>query len=228
MTYIIAELGTCWGARDPRARLASLEFHCEQAATAGADAVKVQMFVPDEPLFCPLDGDDARWEIWRNALLTYEHWRQIKWICESKCGVDLLASAFQFTTVDWLNDLGVKFYKVASRAALSYPYHMAKGPFIVSEGMYKTENPAHFRLQCISKYPTPIEEARWHGRNDGLSDHSGTVFPGLDAISRGARFLEVHFAVGEFSGPDQAVSLNTEQLKQLCEMRDGVARMQAA
>lgn len=238
-TYIVAEIGTCWAALNPERRLSSLWFHCEQAACIGADAVKVQMFIPDEPLFCPMEGDDERWPRWRNAFVAFEHWRKLKWECEAKWNVTLLASAFQPTAVEWLKELNVAAYKVASRAAATYPYDKVPGPFLVSTGqgiVVPNSVILHKKLvflHCVPEYPTPLHKARWprwpgpgDGRpRSGFSDHSGTVWPGLDAISRGCPLLEVHFAIGEFEGPDRAVSLNAEQLKLLCEHRDAVAQM---
>jgi N-acetylneuraminate synthase len=52
----------------------------------------------------------------------------------------------------------------------------------------------------------------------GLSDHSGTVYPGLAAATLGVEIIEVHIALSrEAFGPDVVASLVPEQLAQLVE-----------
>ena len=72
-----------------------------------------------------------------------------------------------------------------------------------------------------------IEELhRKFGCPVGLSDHSGSVFPGLTALARGANILEVHltFHRGMF-GPDVPASLTFDELGMLCAMRDALVKM---
>lgn len=223
---IIAESGTAWAHLNPNDRISSVLSHAKAAANAGADVFKVQMFVPDEELFCPVEGDDKRWNWWRNTFLSLDDWRRVKWHCEAKLGVTFMASAFQVTAVEWLNELGVKYHKVASRAAATYPAKLANAPLIVSNGFgLRVPFGAHYALWCVSKYPTPLDEARWDDDYDGISDHSGTVWPAIEALSRGAGIVEVHFVVGEDTGPDAKVSLTVEQLGMICEARDAFKEM---
>lgn len=229
-TYIIAEAGTGHVGRYHKAKELATE-----AKIAGADAVKFQMFVPDEDLFCPLPGDENRRPRWDRTWLCFADWQRINWHC-SQIGITFLASAFQPTAVQWLKDLNVAAYKVASRAAATYPYDAVPGPFIVSMGMapdlpYRDWHDTTF-LNCVSKYPTPLNDAQWPDGNwgiygkRGLSDHSGTIWPGLDAMARGCPMLEVHFAIDKAdAGNDSAVCLTVDQLKLLCEARDAFAEM---
>lgn len=225
-TYIIAEAGTSHAHPDPYKRYSLAMRHVCLAAEAGADAVKFQLFVPDEPLFCPLPGDEVRWLRWKNTYLAYEEWRQIQQLA-FKLKIDLLFSAFQHEAVDWCRQMALRYYKVASRAVIDYPYDKVPGPFIVSNGMVPNLRPyviphQHHILECTSQYPTPLEQAKWSGQYDGLSDHSGTPWPGLDAIARNAKFLEVHFTDGDRSNDP---NLTVDQLKLLCQARDGFARL---
>jgi len=81
-------------------------------------------------------------------------------------------------------------------------------------------------LQCCTEYPTPPAHvginsmkyfARSYGRV-GLSDHSGTIFPGLIAAYEGASMAEVHVCWDKRQWhPDVCSSLDMEQLKQLAE-----------
>lgn len=223
MTYVIAEAGTSHAHPDPYRRYSLAMRHVCLAAEAGADAVKFQLFVPSEPLFCPLTGDDKRWQRWSNTILSIDEWRQVKDLA-FKLKIDFLASAFQHTAVDWCRQLTMRYYKVASRAAKDFPYDKVPGPFIVSNGMYPVHYPqADHILECTSQYPVPLEQAKWSGSYDGLSDHSGTIYPGLDAIVRGAKFLEVHFSDAEEKTPDP--NLSVASLKILCDANKGLARL---
>src|SRR5437667_12254227 len=82
-------------------------------------------------------------------------------------------------------------------------------------------------LQCTSKYPCPPEQVglnllgffrERYGCPVGLSDHSGSVYPGLAAVTLGAEVLEVHVTLSrEMFGPDVAASGTTGELRQLVE-----------
>ncbi len=225
--YIIAEAGTGHvGNLVVAIRLV------RAAADSGADAVKFQMFVPDEPLFCPLDGDGRRRKRWNETAMEFYHWEMVKNACDAE-GITFLASAFQPTAVQWLKQLNVAAYKVASRAAATYPYDAVPGPFIISDGMCHLPNPNPVYpentifLNCRMEYPTPLADAYWCSEPDeGLSDHSGTIWPGLDAMARGCPMLEVHFAIDkDDAGNDAPVCLTVDQLKLLCEARDAFAAL---
>lgn len=177
------------------ARYPRMKYWGRQPDRPAADAIKFQMFVPDEPLFCPLDGDDQRKEKWEKSCMKLREWREVKEHVEN-CGLVFMASAFQPTAVEWLNELGVVVHKVASRAVKTYPYDDATGPFLISLGMAEMEDVPQTKkpldakfLQCDTHYP--CKPRRWE-EYDGLSDHSGDVFVGIDAIRRGCPILEVH------------------------------------
>ena len=238
--YIVAEAGTNHAdEQDIILKYDKARRLVRAAWEAGADAVKFQMFVPDEPLFCPLDRDERRWKRWNWSMMPFHYWQLVAGFCD-RLGITFLASAFQPTAVQWLKQLGVKAYKVASRAAATYPYDAVPGLFIVSDGMVggsadamalrRKREADSIWLQCRSKYPTPLAEAQWDWDLDygdrGLSDHSGTIWPGLDAMARGCPMLEVHFAIDKAdAGNDAPVVLTVDQLKLLCEARDAFAAM---
>ena len=224
MTYIIAEAGTGHFDPDPHVRVLKAWELIQAAKRAGADAVKFQAFF-DEPLFCPFDGDEKRWPRWRNTFLTDMQWLSL-YEDADQIGIDLLLSVFSNRGIELLKKMKPRYVKVASRAAKTFPYSELEGPFLISTGMGSPDvGPwTPFWLQCDAAYPCQMRE--WHRIYDGLSDHSGTVWPGLDAIYGGAEFLEVHFTIpGTGAGPDAPVCLNTDQLKFLCEARDAVATM---
>ncbi len=124
-TFIIAEAGVGFvGPNPPHARdiigerLSRALNYVDAAYQADADAVKFQMFVPDEKLFCPLRGDRKRWKLWKQSFLTFDEWRLVKRLCDD-IGIIFLASVFQPTAIEWLKELKVEAYKVASRAAMT-------------------------------------------------------------------------------------------------------------
>lgn len=234
MTYIIAEMGTGHEGSKQKAK----EFVSE-CAQAGADAVKFQLFVPREELFCPLEGDENRWARWNQSALTLDEWRAVRARCQLE-DIDFMASVFQKTGVEWLKKLQPSYWKVASRAAMTFPYRQAQRPVLISNGMVNDQQKHTVDnligrcdkikkrwLWCQSKYPTPIYESEWPSARmafKGLSDHSGTIYPGLDAMARGCHFLEVHVANPP---PDDVVSISWDSLKLLCEARDAFAEMRS-
>lgn len=221
--YIIAEAGT--GHLGSLTRATEL---AHMAKAAGADAVKYQLFVPHEPLFCPYEGDEKRHQRWWDTSLTRGQWNVVDEKCKA-LGIDFLASVFQDRGIDWLLDLDPPAYKVASRAAKTYPYDRVPGPFIISTGMgtpaTRELGTKGYWLQCISEYPTALPKACWE-KYQGLSDHSGTPWPAMDALSRGAKIIEVHF--GDKEGPDAAVNLTFEELKLICDFRSALKEMRGA
>ena len=229
---IIAECGTAHGVADGRSIMSRAVDLVGRCAEAWVDTVKFQLFVPDEPLFCPMPGDENRWDRWADSMLTFNEWKWIKAECTLN-GVNFLVSVFQHGGLKMAKDLGCTRIKVASRAAQSFPYRDWEGDFIISEGMCR---PVHMRsparvttMQCCMEYPTPLVKARWQdGRQEvtdnslgfGLSDHSGNPWIAIDAIARGCPMVEVH--VDGMPG-----SVTFEQLKLICEARDNFMAMQA-
>jgi N-acetylneuraminate synthase len=92
-------------------------------------------------------------------------------------------------------------------------------------------------LQCASAYPCPPEKVglnllpffrERYGCAVGLSDHSGTIYPGLAAAAVGMDVLEVHVTLSrEMFGPDVPVSLTTEELRRLVDGIRFIERMRA-
>jgi len=100
---------------------------------------------------------------------------------------------------------------------------------------FKSKTTPFALLQCTTSYPSSLEEIGLNVIEEfrqefdcpvGLSDHSGSVFPGLAALARGADILEVHviFHRGMF-GPDVIASLDFDELSMLCKMRDASTAM---
>ncbi|MCP4914359.1 MAG: N-acetylneuraminate synthase [Oligoflexia bacterium] len=186
--------------------------------------------------------DDTRYEYWQRMEFTDEQWIGLKNHAEEK-GLEFMSSPFSFKAFEFLKKIGVKKWKIASGETSNYPLLekiISTGDeIIVSSGMSKLHElqevidlikKSHNNfsvMQCTSMYPCPPE---YVGLNVldvfkdkfncpvGLSDHSGTIFPGLAAAAWGAYMIEVHITLSKrMYGPDVSSSLTTEELKQLVE-----------
>lgn len=214
--YVIAEAAIQHGGDVEAAK-----YICRQAKRAGADAVKFQIFLPDEPLFCPVEGDEDRWPRWEQSFMTPTDWSRVKGFCD-EIGIDFLASAFQPSAVKLLTGLNVIAYKVASRAAKTYPYDVAPGPFIISTGMGTPPltGRSPIWLQCKSEYPH--EPYQWT-KYQGLSDHSGSPWPSIHALARGAKVIEVHVKFAP--DKDVAACVGCQEFRMICDARDNFAAL---
>lgn len=224
--YVIAEAGTAHAGKIKTA----MQF-VDTAKNAGADAIKFQMFVPREELFCPMDGDEHRWAWWNQSMLTLDEWKNVKQLAQN-LNIHFFASVFQHIGIEWGKELEFPVWKVASRAAEIFPYKDAPGPFLISCGLTPVpilqpgsmmNGKTYIRLQCRMEYPHELykfDEELY----DGLSDHSGTIYPALDAMARGASVIEVHIKLND-TGPDATSSITPYNLRQICEARDALAQM---
>ena len=221
------------------------------AKESGADAIKLQTYTPDT---ITIDCDNkyfsikhGLWEgrtlydLYRKAYTPWEWHEELKEYSES-LGLSFFSTPFDKTAVDFLEGLGVQFYKVASFEIHDIPlieYIAKKGkPIIISTGIatkgdieeaYKTckknNNENIIFLKCTSAYPTPIENANLKNMQDiaksfgtivGLSDHTiGTTVP-IAAVSMGAKIIEKHFIIDrKLGGPDATFSLEPSEFKEM-------------
>ena len=207
----------------------------------------------DEPFRVHFSRQDpTRLHYWKRMEFTFEQWEELA-AHARQLGLVFLSSAFSLAAVELLQKIGVDAWKIGSGEFASrdlWEVISATGkPILFSTGLAKWTEignaVALFRskglcfglLQCTSIYPSRIEEIglnvikelhRKFGCPVGLSDHSGSVFPGLAALARGANILEVHltFHRGMF-GPDVPASLTIDELRMLCTMRDALVKMDA-
>jgi N-acetylneuraminate synthase len=92
-------------------------------------------------------------------------------------------------------------------------------------------------LQCTTAYPCPPERVglnlipvyrERYGCWVGLSDHSGTIYPGLAGVATGMDILELHVALSrEMFGPDVIASVTAAELRQLVDGVRFIERMRA-
>lgn len=186
--------------------------------------------------------DQTRYDYWKRMEFTEDQWHGLKHHADER-GILFLSSPFSSEAVELLTRVGVPAWKVASGEVSTGPLFermAATGlPILLSTGMssireidaavqrIQSRDLACAVLQCTSSYPCPTEKiglnlvpffSERYGCAVGLSDHSGTVFPGLAAATMGIQVLEVHVTLSrEMFGPDVPVSITTIELHQLVE-----------
>ena len=212
----------------------------DAVAAAGADAVKFQCHDGDptdkfrEGTSFPQDG--CRRAYWERTSFSGNEWRQLLGRTKAN-GLEFGCSIFAPRAIDsvgWLVD----FWKIPS-SRIDMQAMLTDGkPIVVSDGWAQHENLQHFAkwlrscdylLHCVSQYPcdpTLINLARWGAEltcSDcqaqlGISDHSGTIWPSVEAASLAFQMAEVHVCMSRHDfGPDVSSSITIEELKQLVE-----------
>ena len=186
--------------------------------------------------------DETRFDYWRRMEFTHEQWRGLREHAD-EAGIDFLSSPFSMDAVELLADVGVAAWKIASGEVSNVQMleRIAEDgrPVILSSGMspweeldravdlFKQRGTDLTILQCTSAYPCPPERIglnmlaelrERYGVKIGLSDHSGTIFPGLAAATLGADLLEIHITFSrDCFGPDVPASLTVEEFTTLTE-----------
>ena len=186
--------------------------------------------------------DATRYDYWKRMEFTVEQWAGLKQHAEEK-GLAFLSSPFSLAAIQMLERLGMRAWKVASGEVTNRLFLDAmiatKKPILVSSGMsYLAEldsTVAHLKaagspvavFQCTTAYPCPPEKiginqiSELIARYDcpvGLSDHSGTPYPSLAAVTLGASLIEAHITLSrEMFGPDTSASLTTQEFTQMVE-----------
>jgi N-acetylneuraminate synthase len=196
--------------------------------------------------------DASRYDYWRRMEFTEEQWLGLKQHAADK-KLHFVSSPFSLEAVDLLARIGVDAWKIASGETnntwLLERINQRRVPVLLSTGMstwpeidaavkaVQRLGPPLAVLQCTSTYPCPPELvgmnvlSQFRDRYQcavGLSDHSGTIFPGLLAAGLGANVLEVHVTLSrEMFGPDVSSSITTGELQTLVEGVRFIEAMQA-
>jgi pseudaminic acid synthase len=231
------------------------------AKKAGANAIKLQTYTADSiTLNCDQSDFIIKGTIWEGRKLhdlyaeAYTPWEWHARLFEvaKEEGLICFSSPFDVKAVDFLEELNVPAYKIASFEITDIPlirYTASKQkPLILSTGIATKEdielaiatcrevgNNQLALLKCTSSYPAPIDEAnltmipQFEKDFDvipGLSDHTmGSIVP-IVATSLGAKIIEKHFILDRsMGGPDASFSMNPTEFK---EMVDAVREAESA
>ena len=157
-------------------------------------------------------------------------------------GIMIFATPFGEEDADFLEDIGVKLFKIASFSLTNYPLlrHIAwKGkPIIMSTGLHnlgeieeavkvirEAGNKQLALLQCTSHYPSYPKDANLKVMDTlrsafqvpvGYSDHTMGINITLASVAMGAEIVEKHFTFDTTSyGVDHDASISPNELKNL-------------
>jgi N,N'-diacetyllegionaminate synthase len=186
--------------------------------------------------------DATRFDYWKRMEFTEEQWLGLAQHAAEK-GLIFLSSPFSIEAVELLERVGAPAWKVGAGEVTSLPMieRMARTgkPVLLSSGMspwadldtavqcVRDLNAPVAVYQCTTSYPCPPEKIglnvltelrERYGCPVGLSDHSGTIYATLAAVTMGSSLIEVHVAFSrECFGPDVPASVTTAELRQLVE-----------
>lgn len=225
----------------------------EEAAKAGAHALKIQTYTADTMTLnmntkdFKIEDEDSLWSgrtlytLYQQAYTPWEWHKPIFDKCR-ELGMIPLSTPFDESAVDFLEDLGVPIYKIASFENTDIPLIKkvaATGkPIIISTGMatvaeidesIKAAKEAGCKelilLKCTSTYPASPENTNistiphmkeLFNCQVGLSDHTMGTGVAVASVALGATIIEKHFTLSRADGGvDSAFSLEPSELKQL-------------
>lgn len=224
------------------------------AKDAGADAVKIQTYTADT---ITLDCDDPCFQItqgtiWDGTTLhklyqtAYTPWEWQPKLQEEahKMGLEFFSSPFDFSAVDFLEEMNVPAYKIASFEINDIPLirkiARLKKPMIFATGVARLAdielaldtckeegNEDVILLKCTSSYPAPYEDinlktipsmAQTFDCLTGLSDHSMGHAVADAAVALGAKVVEKHLTLRRADGgADAAFSMEPEEFALMAE-----------
>lgn len=219
------------------------------AKKAGADAIKLQTYTPDTlTIDCDNDFFRIKGTTWNNKNLyklyndTFTPWDwqpKLQKIALS-LNLDFFSTPFDNTAVDFLEEIDVPIYKIASFEIVDFGLLKKIGstgkPVIMSTGMASLaeidEAMATLReagsedialLKCTSSYPAQSEDINLRTIPNltaifntpvGLSDHTLTIASPVAAVSLGACIIEKHFTLSRQDGSlDSSFSLEPKEFK---------------
>lgn len=233
----------------------------EEAAKAGADAVKFQKRCIDEvftkemqdvPQTKDIIYGKTYGEYRENLELERDDFEKLKKIAED-LGLIFFATPFDRKSVDFLEDLSLPLYKIASFDVTSIPileYVASKQkPVILSLGMATEEevdmaisailkiNRRLAIMHCVSIYPTPDEhlnlrtipylKEKYPHLPVGYSGHEEGILPSVSSITLGANLVERHLTIDKnLPGPDHGtVSIEPHEFEQMVKETRRIEKM---
>lgn len=245
--YIIAEIGV-----NHNGDINLAKKMIDKAVESGVDAVKFQTFKAEnlvtynakqaEYQIKNLNKQTSQYEMLKKLELTYEEFKELKIYCDDK-NIDFLSSPFDLESIDFLNELNMRYYKIPSGEIENVPYlrkiSSVAENIILSTGMSTLED-IEFALKilsekvhkdnitvlhCNTNYPTKMEEVNLLAMNTikekfkvkvGYSDHTKGIEVSIAAVALGAKIIEKHVTLDKnMSGPDHKASIDFEELKNM-------------
>ena len=224
-----------------------------KAKYAGADIIKFQTFISENVVskYAPkaeyqnnnTKTDESQLEMVKKLELSFDDFTELHNYCK-EIGIEFLSTAFDFESIDFLNQLGMQVWKIPSGEITNLPYliKIAKlnKKVILSTGMStmrEIEDAVNILkdhgaseliiLHCTTEYPTPYEDVNLNamlaikerfGYEVGYSDHTMGIEVPIAAVALGAKVIEKHFTLDRtMDGPDHKASLEPSELKTMVD-----------
>lgn len=226
----------------------------QAALDAGADAVKIQTYTPDTITLnseadCFQITQGTIWDgttlhkLYQTAYTPWEWQPRLKKAAQDM-GLIFFSSPFDLTSVDFLEDMDVPVYKIASFEINDIPFirKIARTgkPIIISTGIaYMADIELALRtcreegnenvilLKCTSAYPAPYEDIHLKTIPSmkevfdclvGLSDHTMGSAVAAAGAALGAKVVEKHLTLSrEDGGADSAFSMEPQEFKEMVD-----------
>lgn len=224
----------------------------DAAAECGADALKLQTYTADTltvPGVAAIDDEKSLWfgktlyELYEEAHTPWE-WHAEIFKRARERGLIVFSSPFDETAVDFLMDLNVPAFKIASFENTHWPLLKkiaATGkPVIMSTGATSlsdlSESVRILReagcrqlalLKCTSSYPASPKDSNiatiphlkeLFDCEAGISDHTPGIGVSVAAVAIGATIVEKHFCLDRsLGGVDSSFSLEPSEFKLLVD-----------
>lgn len=208
----------------------------DAAKASGADAIKFQTFKTKEFI---THTEKTQFAMLKKLELSKGEFKELFNYCRKK-KIMFLSTAFDYQSAEFLNRLGVPYFKISSGDLTNIPFlakiAQYKKPIILSTGMsslqevkkavkaiYAKRNRSLILLHCTSNYPAKYKHVNLRAMDTlrkalnlpvGYSDHTLGIEIPIAAVALGATLIEKHFTIDKnMAGPDQAVSLNPDEFK---------------
>jgi N,N'-diacetyllegionaminate synthase len=221
------------------------------AVDAGADAVKFQTFKTENLLSEKAekadyqkestDSSESQFDMLKKLELDLNEHKELIDYCKEK-KILFLSTPFDHDSINLLNNLGLKIFKIPSGEITNLPYLRHIGSLnkqvILSTGMSNIQEVQDALFILVSSgtpkknitvlhantmYPTPMEDVNLNAMLTvkreldvaiGYSDHTLGIEVDIAAVAMGASVIEKHFTLdSNMDGPDQIASLDPEKLK---------------
>ena len=225
----------------------------DAAKDCGADIVKFQSFKAEDLVTSTAKkalyqventgNNNSQFSMLKDLELTYPQQIELKEYCNQK-NIEFLSTGFDLESLNFLNSLGLKRFKIPSGEITNIPYLRKVGsmkkPLILSTGMsnlgeienaiYTLEKEGTNRnnitvLHCTTEYPVPYSEVNLNAIatireafkvSVGYSDHTLGIAVSIGATSLGASIIEKHLTLDRnLQGPDHKASLEPHEFKNM-------------
>lgn len=247
-TYIIAEAGV-----NHNGSLEIAKKLVDEAKKAGVDCIKFQTFIAKnltskvarkaEYQKKQTDTDENQLDMLKKLELSFDDFIELNEYCKKK-DIEFISTAFDFESIEFLEGLDMKVWKISSGDITNLPYliRVAKlnESVILSTGMSNMEEISSAisvlknngaeditLLHCTTEYPAPFNDVNLRAMNTmkeafnvqvGYSDHTTGIEIPIAAVALGATVIEKHFTLDRsMKGPDHKASLEPDELKNMVD-----------